>query len=134
MAAKNATSVDLPRVTVVLGATLVVVGVVGYLATGAEHPTALIPAALGVLLVVAGQVGRAEARRGAAMHVAAALGLLGLLGTFPGLLKLPALLTGGDVERPAAVVAQSVTAVLCGGFVAACVRSFANARRPGVRS
>ena len=45
-----------------------------------------------------------------------------------GLLKLPALLSGGEVARPTAVIAQSVMAILMLLFVGLCVRSFINAR------
>ena len=56
------------------------------------------------------------------------VGLLGFLGSARGLLQLPALLTGGEVARPAAVMAQSVMAILMLLFVFLCVRSFINAR------
>ena len=45
-----------------------------------------------------------------------------------GLPKLFTLLTGGSVERPNAVYAQSVTALLCLVFVGLCVNSFIQAR------
>jgi hypothetical protein len=63
------------------------------------------------------------------MHIAAAVGLLGFLGAARGLTRIGAVLAGEPVERPAAIIAQSIMAVLCLVFVGLCVRSFINARR-----
>ena len=62
------------------------------------------------------------------MHVTAMLGLLGFAFTVTGLVSLPAILSGGVVERPEAVIAKSVMAILCGVYFALCVRSFVAAR------
>jgi hypothetical protein len=119
----------MPQVTVVFGVLLCIVGVGFYAGTGASSLTALIPAFLGLPLVGAGLLARREAWRRHAMHAAALVGALGLLGSVRGAAQLPSLLGGGEVARPAAVLAQSVTAALCLAFVAACVRSFVDARR-----
>jgi hypothetical protein len=74
-------------------------------------------------------VARDERRRAHAMHAAAVVALLGVLGTAPGLMSLPALLGGSPVARPLAVAAQSLTALLLLVFLALCVRSFVDARR-----
>ena len=63
------------------------------------------------------------------MHVAAAIGLLGFAGTVRGLMKLPVLLTGGELDRPAAVAVQAAMAIVCFIFVVLCVWSFVKARR-----
>ena len=57
------------------------------------------------------------------------LGVDAYLGTVKGLIKLPALFAGAPVERPAAIIAQAVMAVLCVVFIALCVKSFIDARR-----
>jgi len=119
----------MPRITVVFGLLLCLVGVGFYAGTGAASVTALIPAFIGLPLVAAGFLARREALRRHAMHAAALLGTLGVLGSLRGAVQLPALLGGGEVARPAAVAAQSITAALCLEFVALCVRSFVNARR-----
>jgi hypothetical protein len=62
------------------------------------------------------------------------VGVLGFLGSARGLAQLPTLLSGGDVARPPAVIAQSVMAVLSAGYVALCVRSFIAARRAAART
>jgi hypothetical protein len=116
-------------ITVVFGALLVVVGVVGFVATGSEHYTALIPAGLGGVLALLGGLSFKDHLRKHTMHAAALLGLLGFAGTVMGIPKLIKHLSGGTVERPAAAVAQSITAGLCAVFVGLCVKSFLDARR-----
>jgi hypothetical protein len=120
----------LPAITIVFGALLVLVGLVGFFGTGGEHPTALIPAGPGLLFAVLGALSFKDGLRKHTMHVAAALGLLGFLGT--GIRCVPALarlLSGERLERPAAFASEAVTAALCAAFVGLCVNSFIQARR-----
>jgi NAD/NADP transhydrogenase beta subunit len=104
-------------------------GIGGYLGTGRASVTALIPAFFGLPLLVLGVLALSERRRKVAMHIAVVLGVLGFAGTVSGLLKLPALLTGGTVARPAAVAIQSAMAIACFLFVVLCIQSFIKARR-----
>jgi membrane-bound ClpP family serine protease len=114
--------------TIVLGMALIVLGLVGFYATGATHYTALIPAGFGVVFFLSGLVALKQSLRKHAMHVTSMLGLLGFAFTVPGLLRLPALLSGGAVERPGAMVSKSVMAILCGAYFILCVMSFVAAR------
>lgn len=118
----------MPYVTMALGSLLLLIGVGFYVGTGATSVTALIPAFLGIPIEIAGVAALREGWRKHAMHVAVLLALLGFLGSARGLLSLPALLSGVEVARPAAVVAQSLTAILCLFFVGLAVRSFVRAR------
>ncbi len=106
---------------------LVILGAWGFFGTGMQHPTALIPAGVGLVLVVLGAVAaRWEGARKHAMHAAAAVGLLGFLmaaGRF-----LYKLCTGGEVTGTAGLSTLTM-AVLCGTFVALCVKSFIDARK-----
>jgi len=113
---------------------LLAVGVGGFLASGAHAPTALIPAVLGLLLGVCAAVARNPKARMHAMHAAVLLALLGLLGSLRGVLQLPALLSGQTVARPLAVAAQSLTVVLCLGYLVVAIRSFIQARRQRLAS
>ncbi|XXX75391.1 hypothetical protein WMF30_47860 [Sorangium sp. So ce134] len=122
---------SMSNLTIGYGALLTALGVGGFAATSA--PTALIPSGFGVVSIGLGALARQEKYRMHAMHASALVGVLGVLGAARGLPKLPALLSGGDVERPAAVIAQSLMAVLSAGYVALCVRSFAAARRATAR-
>lgn len=120
---------DLAKVTVGFGIGLVVLGVVGYVGSGADSVTALIPSAFGVVLAGLGAAARSPQRRKAVMHAAVGLAVVGILGSAMGLADLPALVRGDDVDRPWAVAVQSIMAVALVGYVALCVRSFMAARR-----
>jgi O-antigen/teichoic acid export membrane protein len=119
----------LANTTIGFGIVLIVLGLGGYFGSDRASLTALIPAAFGLLLVIFGALARDEKRRKMAMHIAVTVGLLGFLGTVSGLLKLPALLSGGVVERPGAVASKSIMAVLMAIYVGMCVKSFIDARR-----
>jgi len=117
-------------VTIAFGAILIVLGGGFYMATHRSSVTALIPAFLGCILVVLGLLAFKEKFRKHAMHLAALFGLIGLLGGavmgFPRLIRM---LAGVDVDRPAAIIEQSVMAGVCLVFVGLCVNSFIQARR-----
>jgi hypothetical protein len=119
------------------GVLLVAVGLWGRFGTGTTSNTALIPAALGLALIVLGGLAFRDRLRKHVMHLAALLGLVGLVGCAAmAVPRLPALIREGRVTRPdgsdatAAVLSQAATALLCGVFVALCVKSFVDARRP----
>jgi len=114
------------------GFILAVLGVAGFVYTGSSSYTALIPAFFGVILYVSGRVGMSSPKlRKHAMHVSAAVSLIGLLGVVPRMAgKLPALFSGQPVEPSAtAVILQLVTAILLLVFLALCIRSFIEARK-----
>jgi hypothetical protein len=117
------------KVAVWVGIVLVVLGVGAYFGTGRTSVTALIPAFFGAPLAGLGVLAGDERRRRTAMHLAAALSLLGLLGSARGIPQALSLASGGAVERPAAAVVQSLMAVLCALFLGLAVRSFVAARR-----
>lgn len=119
------------NITMALAAALIVLGVGGYFGSGGVSPTALIPAAFGLVLLILGIVARDPAKRKHAMHGAAMIGVLGVLGTASGMIKFVRMATGETVARPQAVVAQAAMFVLCLVFVALCVKSFIDARRTG---
>jgi hypothetical protein len=117
-----------PAITLALGAALIVLGVGSYVLTGGVSPTALIPAAFGALLVVAGVLARDDRKRMHAMHAAVVIALVGFLGSARGLLGIGKVLDGTAV-RPAAIVAQTIMALLTLAYVVVAVRSFIQARR-----
>lgn len=117
----------MPAITLALGVALIVLGVAGYFLSGAVSLTALIPAAFGVMLALAGLLSRDERKRKHAMHAAVLVALLGFLGSIRGVLQVGALLDG-TAARPAAVVSQIIMAVLTLGYIVMAVRSFVQAR------
>ena len=87
-------------------------GLGGYFGTGTSSLTALIPAAFGVGLTGLGVMARDAGKRKLAMHIAVAVAAVGFIACVPGLFKLPMLLVGQDIPRPAAVISQSAMAVV----------------------
>jgi hypothetical protein len=100
------------RTTISLGIILIILGLVGFFITGMQSPTALIPAYFGIVFLILGIIARKESARKITMHIAMVLGLLGVIGTFSGLINLFVLITGGEVTRPAAVISQAIMALL----------------------
>jgi hypothetical protein len=109
------------------GTLLTTLGVGGFLATGRQSKTALIPAGFGTAALGLGLLARRGVSPRGLLGGAALVGLLGFLGAARGLRKLPALLRGEDVERPAAVISQSVMAGLSAAYTAFGVRSLLSA-------
>ena len=116
-----------PALTLGLGVVLVVVGLAGYVLTGGVSLTALIPAAFGVVIAIAGLIARDAGKRMHAMHAAVLVALLGFLGSVRGLLQIGDVFNG-TAARPPAVIAQSIMAVLTLAYLVVAVRSFIKAR------
>ena len=117
------------KITIGLGLVLIVLGLGGYFGTGSEHFTALIPALFGLPLGFLGLVALKERMRKHAMHAAALIALLGLVGSLFRIVKK--LIVGEELEVSTAVTMQLVVAALCAVFVVLCARSFIKARRAG---
>lgn len=109
------------KTTILFGALLIITGLVGYLGTGSEQKTALIPAAFGIVILICGLLAANESRRMMAMHIAVLFGLLGAIGVVPVLLK--------EGQPQAAFISKVVTLILCVIFVGLCIRSFIAARK-----
>lgn len=115
--------------TIRVGVILIAAGIAAYLLTGATSVTALIPSAIGAGLLLLGVVGvrRPDLRRHA-MHVAMVVAIVGLAGSFTGLLALPAMLSGGGGVRPS-VALRAVMAVMLLVYLGVGIKSFVDARR-----
>ena len=110
--------------TIVFGILLVLLGVVPYLMT--RQMTALIPAFVGVLLLVCGLIARHDRMRKHAMHLAVVVGLVGFLLAAG---RLGMVLGTGRRPTPLSGTSLGLMALLTGIFVVMCVRSFIAARR-----
>ena len=115
----------MPTLTRTVGFLLILLGVAGYVATGAVSITALIPAFFGAILLILAMVARNPNARKHAMHAALALALLGVLGTAP---RIFAAINAGNISRPA-TLAQIAMAVVLLVYIALGVKSFIDARR-----
>lgn len=120
------------KVTLFFAATLIALGLIGYLGTGSLHPTALIPAWFGVALGVFGflAISPSEARRKLFMHVNVTIGLLGFLGGAAEAIRGYAHAKSAGLEpNQIALASKGAMTGLMLVYVILCVRSFINARR-----
>ena len=115
--------------TIAFGVAFIILGLAGYFGTDMTSATALIPAGFGIAFCILGALARDPGKRRHSMHAAALLGLVAVLGAGRGLTKIVPLLSGEPVERPTAVIAQAMMALLGLVFVALCIKSFIDARR-----
>jgi len=109
---------------------LVALGLVGFLGTGSEHYTALIPAWIGLALGIGGMlaISPSEKRRKLFMHINVTIGLVGFLGSVSEILR--GLLSSKEVNATALAAKTALGWVLL-IYVILCVRSFIVARRLG---
>lgn len=109
------------------GVALILVGVVGYVASGAASVTALIPAFVGVPMLVAGwMMGRANLYR-VGLYSAIVLAVVLALGSLRGVAGL----LGGEFSGPALI--QLVLFLASVGFVVLAAREVFAGRRGGSR-
>jgi uncharacterized membrane protein (UPF0136 family) len=120
---------DVANKTIVTGILLVILGLGGYFGTGTSSFTALIPAAFGVVFLAFGFMARDDSKRKMAMHITAALALIGFIACVPGLLKFPTMLAGESTARPAAVISQVIMAFITGIYLLFAIQSFRAARK-----
>ena len=106
-------------------------GVGAYADSGAASVTALIPAFIGVPILISARLSVRSSHPPRWDRVAALFGLLGLLGSVGGLRRLPELLPGADLARPMAVAIQSAMALLC---LSSCSPWWPAFRRRGIHS
>ena len=118
----------MPLTAIICGILLVLIGVVGYVngqAAGHGSPTALIPAAFGIVLAALGALSQAkESLRKHLMHAALVVALLGFIATAGRLLSRVS-----ELSASPAVISQALMAIVCLAFVVLGIRSFAAARR-----
>lgn len=122
---------------ILFGAMLFILGPIFYLMGEAGHRsfTAFIPSLFGLLIIISGAMAKNPAKRKAAMHGAAGIALLGLLGSLRGLSTWPLILSGRAVDAGltnSKVLASWSTLlmfVICLIFLVLCIKSFREARR-----
>jgi hypothetical protein len=112
-----------PRVTLVIGVLLAVLGAFFFIYTNAVSFTALIPAAFGVVFMALGLLAAVGDLRKHMMHAAAALALIGfafgVYRVFPGPIE----------GKEAAFVETAIFGGLCGLLLILCIKSFIDVRR-----
>ncbi len=117
--------------SIVFGVLLVILGVAGYgygLVTGHASPTALIPAAFGLVIAILGAVAASnEGLRKHLMHAAVVIALIGFIAPLGRVLSKIS-----EFTISAASLSQLAMSTLCLIFVVLAVRSFIAARRDRV--
>lgn len=117
------------KFSIVFGIILIILGIVSYFGISNESITALIPAFLGIPVLILGFLALNEKYLKHAMHAAAVLMLLGFAGTVSGLIKFFRMISGEVFERPSAIIIQAIMAVICLIFLVFAIKSFIDARR-----
>lgn len=119
------------KTTIWLGVVLILLGILGFVATGSYAPTALIPTLVGVILSVLGLFALTDnaKKRMLYMHIAVTIGLLGFLGTAWSIVNYIQMIRGKQFPHPAAVEEKAAMAAILLFFVLLSIRSFIAARR-----
>jgi hypothetical protein len=119
------------KLTIAFGILLVLLGIFGFVATGSAHPTALIPAGIGLFFVLFGVMANTEdsKKRMLWMHISVTVALLVFLGMIPAAIDVIRLSHGAYFQYPAAVEEKATLGLFCLIYVLFCVRSFIAARR-----
>jgi len=117
------------KFSMVFGIILIILGLISYFGISSESVTALIPAFLGVIVLILGFLALNEKYLKHSMHAIAVLMLLGFAGTVSGLIKFIRMISGEVFERPSAITVQAIMAVICLIFLIFAIKSFIDARR-----
>jgi len=127
------------KVTLVFAVLLIALGLAGYLGTGSQHPTALIPTWFGLALGVFGvlAISPSESRRKLFMHVNVTIGLVGFIGAVVEIVR--SFVAHSRVAPQAGPSFAPMNGIALGSkvsmagllliYVILCVRSFIAARR-----
>ena len=112
------------KLTIGFSIAMIVLGVACFVATGSQHPTALMPTYFGAAMLISGLVALNPGFRMHAMHGAVLVSLIGFIGAVVMLI----------LKHPSGIKLLDMLgmAVLTGLFTALCVRSFIQARRTRV--
>ena len=112
------------KIAILAGGLLILEGFGFFYGTGTQSWTALIPAFVGLPILLLGLLALKESARKHAMHLATVLGLLGFLASAGRLISSGSF----DVSSPAPL-SQGIMALVCGLFFLLCLKSFVDARR-----
>ena len=120
------------KTTIVFAVLLIILGLAGYFYTGHQYPTALIPAAFGLVMGILGflAMSPSESRRKLFMHINVTIGVIGFLAA-----AIRALNSYGTARSEGvdpnyiALGSQAIMAALLLNYVVLCVKSFIDVRR-----
>jgi hypothetical protein len=113
-----------PRITLLVGVLLIIVGVFFYYLTNMVSWTALIPAIFGLVFMILGQLAAVPGLRMHMMHVSAAVALIGLVIGVYRLIKAE-----WTAEAANKITETGILTAFCGLLVILSGKSFIDARR-----
>ncbi|HED37053.1 MAG TPA: hypothetical protein ENI76_02230 [Ignavibacteria bacterium] len=114
------------KISILFGIILLLVGIAGYIATDETGDITLIPAILGLALVLLGIVGLKEKNLKKSMRAASLLALLGFLGAG---IRLLSAFTSDIHVNPIELTSQIIITILCAVFIGVAVKSFVKSFR-----
>ena len=103
---------NISRVVWIYAISLILLGVIGYFVTGLQSVTALIPAFFGIVVLLILLVFRRFTKPKITLWILIVFSLIGFIATVKGVPKVFDLLQGNDMQRPAAVISQTIMTVL----------------------
>lgn len=105
-------SENIKRNTLFYAGALALLGVVGYLATGLQSVTALIPTFFGIVVITVMFVMVKSSSGHKVIWTLIVMAVIGILATVGGVPKTFGYITGEEIARPAAAVSQAAMAVI----------------------
>ncbi len=114
------------KISIIIGVLLIILGLYGYFGLVSESVTALIPTFVGLPLLILGWLALNEKFRKNSMHIAAAIALLGFIGS--AMRAVPPLFKN-EIANQEAFTVQLLMAVVCLIFVVLAVQSFIKVRK-----
>lgn len=114
----------MPKISVLFGTLLSVLGLYGYFGMGRASVTALIPLFIGVPIIILGVLAFDEKKVKHTMHIASVLVLLGLIGSVYRFLEK---LINGNMDSSSIVLIIMI--VICIIFLMLAINSFIEARK-----
>lgn len=117
------------KLAISFGVLFILLGLYAYFGISSESVTALIPAFLGIPMLIFGWLALNEKYLKHSMHGAAVLALLGFGGTVGGLIKFFRMIGGAEFERSSAITVQAIMALLCLVFLIFAIKSFIDTKR-----
>ena len=122
------------KITLIFAALLIALGLAGFIGTGSQHYTALIPTWIGLVLAIGGwlSMSPSESRRKLFAHINVTIALVAFIGSVVEIFRGIAAAHAKGVEvNTIALSSKIALAVLLLLYIVLCVRSFINARRSG---
>ena len=99
---------NISRVVWTYAISLILLGVIGYFVTGSQSVTALIPAFFGIVVLLILLIFGRFAKPKITLWILIVFSLIGFIATVKGVPKVFELLQGNDIQRPAAVISQTI--------------------------